>query len=217
MGVVDDPVAYGVCKGGIADHVVPQVDRKLARNDGRPHLVPVLHDFQEVPPLLVCKGVESPVVYDEQPHPLEPLEELHVAAVRAGDFQLLGQSRHPDVEGADALPDGAVAQGAGDVSFADAGRADHDEIVMVPDPFVLAEFEKAVLRHAPARPEVDVLEAGGRVPEVGLGGEDLELPVLPGELLLVDKKAEPFFKAEVFVFEDCSSVPSALPPCRGAS
>src|SRR5208282_5692410 len=100
--------------------------------------MPVFHDLQKVPPLLVAKAVEPPVVYDEQSHPLEPLEELYVAAVRTGHFQLLSQSRHPDVEGADALSDGGVAQGAGNERFADAGRTDQDEIVAAPDPFVLA-------------------------------------------------------------------------------
>ena len=141
------------------------------------------------------KGLSPQSSMMSSPHPLEPLEELHVAPVRTGHFQLLGQSRHPDIEGADPLPDGAVAQGAGDVSFADPGRADQDEVVMVPDPLVLAEPEEAVLLDAPPRPEVDILEAGGRVAEVRLGGEDLELPVLPGELLLVDEKRKSFFEA----------------------
>ena len=55
------------------------------------------------------------------------------------------------------------------------------------------------------------------MPEVRLGGEGLELAILPVELLLVDEKTEPFFKAQVTIGRGVQLFPQSLPPCRGAS
>ncbi len=99
---------------------------------------------------------------------MEPLKELHVAPVGAGHFQLDRESRHPDVKGADALSDGAVPQRTRYKGFPDPCRADQDEIVVLPDPVVLAKPEQAVFDDAPSCPEVDILEARRRVPEVRL-------------------------------------------------
>ena len=140
------PVADGIRKGLIPDHVMPHVDGQLSCDDGRSHLVPVLHDLKEVPPLFVCKGVEAPVVDDEQFHPLEPLKDLHIAPVGTGYLQFRCQPWHADIEGAYPLPDGAYAQGAGEVGFAHPGRADENEIVAVPYPLVLAEPEETIFR-----------------------------------------------------------------------
>ena len=56
MSVMDDPVAYGVCKSGVSDDVMPGINRELGGDDGGARPVPVLHDLQDVPPLPVCKG-----------------------------------------------------------------------------------------------------------------------------------------------------------------
>ena len=48
MGVVDEAVEDGVGEGGVADHLVPCVDRHLAGDDGRAPSVAVLEDLQQV-------------------------------------------------------------------------------------------------------------------------------------------------------------------------
>ena len=85
MGIMDDPVAYGVRQGGVPYYVVPGIDGELACDYGGARPVPVLHDLQDVPPLPVCKGVYSPVIDDEDPHPLYPLKEFSVTPVRPRD------------------------------------------------------------------------------------------------------------------------------------
>src|SRR6266478_8627828 len=56
MGVVDDPVEDGVGEGGLADQVVPAVDRDLAGDQGGAATVAFFDDFQHVVALLGPKG-----------------------------------------------------------------------------------------------------------------------------------------------------------------
>ncbi len=85
VGVMDDPVAYGIRKGGVSYDVVPGVDGELGCDYGGARPAPVLHDLQDVPSLPGCKGVCSPVVDDEEPHALYPLKELPGTPVRLCD------------------------------------------------------------------------------------------------------------------------------------
>jgi len=109
MGVMDDPVAYGVRKGRVSYDVVPRVNGELARNDSGAPSVSVFHDLKDVPPFPVCKGVYSPVINNEQSHPLDPFEELAVTPIRPRDHQFLGQPGQPHVKGTYPLPYGAIS------------------------------------------------------------------------------------------------------------
>ena len=55
MGVVDQAVEDGVGDGGIADDLVPTIDRELAGDDDRAGLIAVFDDLQQIAALL---GVE---------------------------------------------------------------------------------------------------------------------------------------------------------------
>src|SRR6266849_9975641 len=66
MGIVDDPVEDGVGKGRLADQVVPAVDRDLAGDKRGAAAVAVFDDFQHVMALLGPKGLETPIVEDQQ-------------------------------------------------------------------------------------------------------------------------------------------------------
>src|SRR5436190_23436455 len=66
VGIVHEPIEDGVGDGGIADDLVPVLDRKLAGDDGRAAPVPVLHDLQEVAALFGEHRAESQVVEDEK-------------------------------------------------------------------------------------------------------------------------------------------------------
>ena len=141
MGIMDDPVAYGVRKGRVSYDIVPCIDGELTRDDGGARPVSVFNDLKDVPPFSVCKGVYAPVVYDEEPCPLDPFEELPVAPVRPRDLQLLGQPGEPHIEGAYPLPYGAIPQGTGEEAFARSGRSDDNNVLVVPYPVVLNKPE----------------------------------------------------------------------------
>lgn len=108
VGVMDDPVAYGVCKSGVSYDVVPGVNRELACYDGGASPVPVLHDLKDVSSFSVRKGVYSPVVNDEEPHSLYPLEELPIAPVRPRDSRFLDKPGQPHIKGSYSLPHRAI-------------------------------------------------------------------------------------------------------------
>jgi hypothetical protein len=57
VGVVHQPVEDGVGQGGIADEVVPLLDRQLAGDDGGALAVAVLEDLEQVAPLLGVSGI----------------------------------------------------------------------------------------------------------------------------------------------------------------
>ena len=60
VGVVDQAIEDGVGDGGIADDLVPVLDRQLAGHDGGAAAVPILHDLQEVAALLGEHRGEAP-------------------------------------------------------------------------------------------------------------------------------------------------------------
>src|SRR5947209_4667659 len=66
MGVVDDPVEDGVGEGGLADQVVPAVDRDLAGDQRGAAAVAFFDDFQHVVALLGPKRLEAPIVEDQE-------------------------------------------------------------------------------------------------------------------------------------------------------
>src|SRR5580704_15279475 len=60
MGVVNDPVEDGVGEGGLADQVVPAVDRDLAGDQRGAASVAIFDDFQHVVALLRPQRLETP-------------------------------------------------------------------------------------------------------------------------------------------------------------
>ena len=62
MGVVDEAVEDRVGLRPVADHLVPVFDGELARDEGGPVDVPVVHDLQEVPALFVTVSDRLTVV-----------------------------------------------------------------------------------------------------------------------------------------------------------
>ena len=99
---MDQPVADGVGEGGVADDLVPGLDRELAGDERRSALVAVLDHLQEVAALLVLEGSEAPVVDDQKLGARQTRQEPAVGAVAAGDGELLVQARGAQVQGGEA-------------------------------------------------------------------------------------------------------------------
>jgi hypothetical protein len=62
MGIVNDAVQDGVAERGIADHVMPAVDGKLAGDEQRSLVVAVVDDLEQIATLLGGERLRSPVV-----------------------------------------------------------------------------------------------------------------------------------------------------------
>ncbi len=104
MGVVDDAVEDGVGEGGIADDVMPFLDRELAGDDAGGDAVPVVGNLQEVAPRLCVERGEAPIVEDQQADPGKAGEQLGIAAVGAGQGEVLDQARQVEVADGNVVP-----------------------------------------------------------------------------------------------------------------
>lgn len=123
MGVVDQAVEDGIGDGGIADDLVPAVDRDLAGDDDRAGLVAVLDDLQEVAALLGVERLRPPVVEDQQVEAGQGAQRPGIAAIGARQRQGGEQPRRAVIADGEVLAAGLVAEGAGEPALADAARS----------------------------------------------------------------------------------------------
>ena len=66
MGIVDEAVENGVGISRIADHLVPFVDRDLARQDGRAPAVAFFEDLVQVAAGAGVERIEAPIIENEE-------------------------------------------------------------------------------------------------------------------------------------------------------
>ena len=62
MGVMHEPIENRITKRGVADQVVPVIDRDLAGHQGRATARAVLHDLEEIAPFAIPQRREAPVI-----------------------------------------------------------------------------------------------------------------------------------------------------------
>jgi len=117
MGIMNHPVAYGICKSRVSYDIVPCIYRELTCNYSRAHIMPVLHDLKEVPSFFIGKGVYPPVVNNKKPYPLKSGKELYKAPVSSWYFKFLSQPGQSYISGVYALSYSAVAKSAGNICF----------------------------------------------------------------------------------------------------
>jgi hypothetical protein len=88
-----------------------------------------------------------------------------------------------------------VAESASQPRLADAGRADHDQVVMLADPFAGGELAEQGAVEAAMGAEIDVLDDGGLAQPrfAQAAGEAL---VLAAGRLAIDEQPEPVLAAE---------------------
>jgi hypothetical protein len=137
---MDEAVEDGVGVGRVADEGVPLVDRELAGDEGGTAAISVLQDLQEVVAGAVIERGETPVVEDQQIDAAERAQEARVAAVAAGERQIVEQTRDALVEDGAIVAAGLVAEPRGDPALADAGRAADQQVGVVVDPEALDEL-----------------------------------------------------------------------------
>ena len=75
--------------------------------------MPILHDLQEIAPLLGSHGSKSPIVEDQKLDASQALEEPSVMAVAAGKREHIEQLRQALIEDRAIIPTGLVAQPTG--------------------------------------------------------------------------------------------------------
>ena len=170
-------------------------DWKLAGHHGRSAAVPILHDLQEVAPLLGGYGSKSPIVEDEKLDASQALEEPSVMAVAACKRERIEEPRQALIEDGAVIPTGLVAERAGNPTLADAGGADDEQILMPFDPFAGDELLEQRLVEPTGRLHVDILD-DGVLPEAGEAQAANQPFVLALGRFAVDEQSKPFLEGQ---------------------
>jgi hypothetical protein len=89
-----------------------------------------------------------------------------------------------------------LRQGAGEVGFADAGRARDEHVLVAGNPLAGGELPQQSPLDAAAAVGADILQARLRDAEMGLLEAPVQEPALAGEVLGLDQEAEAFVEAE---------------------
>src|SRR6478609_11034056 len=95
---------------------------------------PVVHDIQQVAPLLGGEWGKTPIVEDQELDSGEVLQQPAIAAVAAGEREHLEQARHAMVEDRAVIAAGLVAEGTGDPTLAHPRRPDDQQVMVAIDP-----------------------------------------------------------------------------------
>ena len=66
MRLVDQPVENRVPKGGVADALMPVVERQLTGDEGGAAAVAVFEDLEQVAPFAVGEGREAPIIHEQE-------------------------------------------------------------------------------------------------------------------------------------------------------
>ena len=160
MGVVDEAVEDGVGIGRIADHLVPFVDRDLAGQDGRAAAVAFFEDFVEIAAGAGIERIEAPIIENEELGAGEGSHDAGMAAVAAGQREIGEQLGDALVKDRAVVAAGLVAESTGKPTFADAGRAAQDQIVVRVDPFAAGELVEQAAIEAARGAVIDILDDG---------------------------------------------------------
>ena len=107
VGVVDEPVEDGVGEGGLADDLVPGLQRQLAGDDGGAAAVALLDDLHRVAALGGCQALGAPIVQDQKVDPGSLAEQPIEATVAARELEVGEEPGQPVIE------DGAVGAARG--------------------------------------------------------------------------------------------------------
>jgi hypothetical protein len=117
---VDDAVQDGIRECGVTHDGVPVLEGKLAREQGRPSAVPILHHLEEIASLGVGQGGQAEIIEHQELGLRQSVEELGVRAIGAGQGELAQQTCEAGRESASA---GAVGECTGEITLPRPGRS----------------------------------------------------------------------------------------------
>src|SRR4051795_6564408 len=136
---------------------------------------------------------QSSRVWSTAPNQLYRTEGAHepgMPAIAARQAEIGEQPRHPLVEHGVVVAAGLLAKSAGQPTFADAGWAFEDQVLLGLDPAAVGELLEQGAVEAAGSPPVDVLDTG-LVAQLGEPQPGLEPAVLSLGDLAVEQQAEP--------------------------
>jgi hypothetical protein len=120
--VMNDAVENGVSVGGVADQLMPFIDRDLAGDDCRSPAVAFFEDLEKVVAPGGIERLKAPIVEDEQLHAAERSQEAGVTAIATRECEVGEQLWKALIEDGSIVATGLVAESACEPTFADSDR-----------------------------------------------------------------------------------------------
>ena len=161
MSVVDEAVQDGVSQGGISNGFMPVLNRELARDDGRTTAVAIFEDFQQIASLRWGEDGQTPVIEDQHVQFGDGFEHAGVTPVSSGQGEGLEEARDAVVDDAASVTAGFVTEGTGDPTFAEAGLAGDQQVLMPKGPPPVDQMRHDGAVEATRCAQVEILDAGG--------------------------------------------------------
>jgi len=109
---VDDAVEDSIGVGRLADHLVPRLHGKLARDQRRAAAVALLDDLHQIAPLAGGEPLRPPIVQDQEIDFRKSPEQPGEAAIAVLQLELREETRRARVEGGVAVATGFMRKGA---------------------------------------------------------------------------------------------------------
>ncbi len=160
LGVVDQAIENGVGEGRVLELAVPEFDRELTGDEYAAALLPVFEQFEQQRLVVGRHRHEAEVVEDDEvdtPHRLEPLAD---ATLRLQRREFFSETRQAQVAHGLFLIDYGLGQRASEVTLADAGGADQQDVLMLLEPVEADELLPAALAETARRAQVDIGRMG---------------------------------------------------------
>ena len=123
--MVQQAIQDGIGDGGFTDDGMPVFDRALAGDDSGIFLIAVLDDFEQIVTLGIVEWSQKQIIEDKQLDLGQAGEHFEMGAVGFGLKEHFEQTRSAQIEYGVTVARSEVAEGAGDVTFADARRTRH--------------------------------------------------------------------------------------------
>ena len=120
---MDEAVEDGVGEAGIAEPVMPFIDRELAGHQDGPGGESVLEEFAQVAAIVYIEFGEAEVVEHDGVELGERGEQFGIGAVDAGDGDVAQQPRQSQVQRGESIAAGLMGERAGEPGLADAAQA----------------------------------------------------------------------------------------------
>jgi hypothetical protein len=175
--------------------LVPESNRKLARDDGGAALDAILDHFQEITSLLGCEWLESKVIDDQDADPRPGSHQTGKPAVAASSEQLGEHPRCSLIESCRAMTDGSLSQSTGEVGLAGPSWAGDQGRLVGVNPMTCSQVKHLRAVQSTRVSEVDVFNtgAGAKLRFAEIASKALVLTVLS---LTIDEKAEAVLEAK---------------------
>ena len=193
---MNQTIQYGVGERGLADIVMPELDRQLGGDERGAMAMAVVEQLQQVAALGGAHRSNAEIVDRKKLGAGQRAHELGVAPVAVGKGELLGQARPAPVAHAVVLATGAVGERTGEEGLAAAGGAFEDQIEPIADPLGGGKLGDERFVQPPRGAPVDVLDTGARVAQLRGAQPGAQAPVGAGGEFAVDEQAEALLEAE---------------------